>query len=163
MRYHCYEAYVIHNIRVISIKTYGKRGCKKYYCLSKKALWHFHKNIRSRVKNECCCPRTVNILNNTKASIQNSKWLAALIAQMVRAFGMNSNIGFRVPLRSRLFLSQNLWHSHTNTRSCVENDCCCLPTVNSANVNFTSKISIPPEPVFWNMGQQMSVPDSSNG
>ena len=25
--------------------------------------WHFHKNIRSCVKNECCCPRTVNISN----------------------------------------------------------------------------------------------------
>ena len=28
--------------------------------LSKK-LWHFHKNIRLCVKNECCCPRTVNL------------------------------------------------------------------------------------------------------
>ena len=32
-----------------------------------------------------------------------------------------------------------------------------------SNVNFTSKISIPPEPVFKNMGQQMSGPDSSIG
>ena len=29
--------------------------------------------------------------------------------------------------------------------------------------DFTSKISITPEPVFKNMGQQMSGPDSSNG
>ena len=36
-------------------------------------------------------------------------------------------------------------------------------TVNISNVNFTSKISIPPGPVFKNMGQQMSGPDSSNG
>ena len=26
-------------------------------------LWHFHKNIRSCVENECCCPRIVNISN----------------------------------------------------------------------------------------------------
>ena len=45
----------------------------------------------------------------------------------------------------------------------VENECCCTRTVNISNVNFTSKISIPPEPVFQNMGQQMSGPDSSNG
>ena len=26
-------------------------------------LWHFHKNTRLCVENECCCPRTVNISN----------------------------------------------------------------------------------------------------
>ena len=31
------------------------------FCLKK--LWHFHKNIRSCVENECCCPRTVNSSN----------------------------------------------------------------------------------------------------
>ena len=46
---------------------------------------------------------------------------------------------------------------------CVENECCCPRTVNISNVSFTSKISIPPEPVFKNMGQQMSGPDSSIG
>ena len=38
------------------------------------------------------------------------------------------------------FLSQKLWHFHKNIRSCVENECCCLCTVNITNVNFTSKI-----------------------
>ena len=28
-----------------------------------KKLWHFHKNIRSCVENECCCPRTLDISN----------------------------------------------------------------------------------------------------
>ena len=70
---------------------------------------------------------------------------------------------FRVPLRSRHFLSQKLWHFHKNIHSFVENECCRLHTVNIPNVNFTLKISIPPEPVFKNMGQQMSGPDSSNG
>ena len=64
---------------------------------------------------------------------------------------------------SIIFLSQKLWHFPKNTRSCVENECCCPRTVNISNVNFTSKISIPPEPVFNNMGQQMSGPDSSIG
>ena len=34
---------------------------------------------------------------------------------------------------------------------------------NISIVNFTTKISMPPEPVFKNMGQQMSGPDSSIG
>ena len=72
-------------------------------------------------------------------------------------------LGVRFPFRSRHFLSQNLWHFHKNIRSCGENECWCSRTVNISNVNFTSKISIPPEPVFKNMGQQMSGPDSSNG
>ena len=72
-------------------------------------------------------------------------------------------LGFRVPLRSRHFLSQKLWHFHKNTRSCVENECCCPRTVNISNVNFISKISIPPGPVLKNMGQQMSGPDCSIG
>ena len=44
-----------------------------------------------------------------------------LAAQMVRAFGMNPKFGARVPLRSRHFLSQKLWHFHKNIRSCVKN------------------------------------------
>ena len=36
-------------------------------------------------------------------------------------------------------------------------------TFSISNVNFTSKISVPPESVFRNMGQQISGPDSSNG
>ena len=67
----------------------------------------------------------------------------------------------RVPLRSRHSLSQKSWHFPKNTRSCVANECCCPSTVNISNVNFISKISIPPEPVFNNMGQQISGPDSS--
>ena len=70
-------------------------------------------------------------------------------------------LGGRVPLKSIHFLSQKFWHFRKNTSSCVENDCCCPHTVNISNVNFTSKISTPPEPVFKNMGQQMSGPDSS--
>ena len=66
--------------------------------------------------------------------------------------------GVWVPLRSK-----RNWQFHKNTRSCVENECCCPRTVKISNVNFTSKISIPPEPVLKNTGQQMSGPDSSIG
>ena len=51
----------------------------------------------------------------------------------------NLKVGVRVPLRSRHFLSQKLWNFHKNTLSCVENECCCLRTVNISNINFTSK------------------------
>ena len=47
----------------------------------------------------------------------------------------------RVPLRSRHFLSQKLWHFHKNTGPCVENECSCPRTVKISNVNFTSKTS----------------------
>ena len=69
----------------------------------------------------------------------------------------------RVLLRSRHFLSENLWHFPKSTRSCVENECCCPRTVNISNVNFILKISILPVPVFNTMGQQMYGPDSSTG
>ena len=59
---------------------------------------------------------------------------------MVRAFCMNPKVGVRFPgLRSRHFLSQNLWHFHKSTRSCVKNECCCPRRVNISNVNFTLK------------------------
>ena len=217
-------------------------------------LWHFHKNTRSCVENECCCPRTVNISNDnftlkisippeqvfknmrqqmsgpdcsiswsirhesegwgfespsgrdifclknfdtfTRTPVRVSKmnavarakltyqminllqryiyhqnqcsktWYSkclALIVQWVTVFGMNPKVGGSSPLRSRHFLSQWLWHFYKNTRSCVKNECCCPRTVNISNDNFSSKISIPPEPVFKNMGQQMSGPDCSIG
>ena len=34
-------------------------------------LWHFQKNIRSRVENECCCPRKVNIAYDIFTSAVN--------------------------------------------------------------------------------------------
>ena len=69
----------------------------------------------------------------------DSKCLA-LIAQMVRVFGMNPKVGVRDALRSRHILSQQLWHFHKNIRLCVENKCCCWRTVNISNVNITSNI-----------------------
>ena len=54
----------------------------------------------------------------------------------------------RVPLRSRHFLSQQLWCINKNIRSNVENEWCCPRTVIISNVNFTSKISIPTERVL---------------
>ena len=35
------------------------------------------------------------------------------------------------------FLSQKLWHFHKNTRSYVENECCCPRTVYTSNITFT--------------------------
>ena len=61
------------------------------------------------------------------------------------------------------FLSPKLWHFHQNIRLCAGNECCCPRTVSISNVDLTSKLSILTEPVFKNMGQQMSGSDSSNG
>ena len=49
----------------------------------------------------------------------------------------SEGLGVQVPLKSKHFLSQKLWHFHKNIRLCVENECCCLRTVNISNINFT--------------------------
>ena len=46
----------------------------------------------------------------------------ALIAQMVRVFGMNPKIGVRVPISLSFFLCQKLRHFHQNISSWVENE-----------------------------------------
>ena len=107
------------------------------------------KNTRWCVEYECCCPRTVNISNvsfTSKISIPPEPVLKNMGQQMsgpdssinrLEHSALIRRLGVRVPLRSRHFLSQKLWHFHKNTRSCVENECCCPRTVNISNVNFT--------------------------
>ena len=56
-------------------------------------------------------------------------------------------LGVRVSLRSRHFLSQNLWHFHKNIRLCVENDAVAHAQLKFQMLAWTSKISAPPEPV----------------
>ena len=47
--------------------------------------------------------------------------------------------GWGSPIRSRHFLSQNVWHLHKNIHSLVENEWCCPREVNISNVNFLQK------------------------
>ena len=83
----------------------------RYFMFPKRR--HFHKNICSRVENELCCPRKVNISTvnfTTKICIsqrqysrtKDSKCLA-LIAQVVRAFGMNSKVWGLSPSKVEIF------------------------------------------------------------
>ena len=99
----------------------------------------------------CWCMRPLQS-NLSKVSTQES---LKKICEKLECEGICSGMGMpthplgvRIPLRSRHFLSQKLWYFHKNTRWCVENECCCPCTVNISNVYFTSKISIPPWPVF---------------
>ena len=70
----------------------------------------------------------------------DSKCLA-LIAQMVRAFGVNPEVGGSSPSQVETFsVSKNFWLFHKNIPWGFENECCCPHTVNISNVNFTSKI-----------------------
>ena len=60
----------------------------------------------------------------------------APIAQMVRAFGMNPKVvGSSSP--QVVTFSQKHWHFDKNTRSYVQNECCCPPTVDIVDVKFT--------------------------
>ena len=74
----------------------------------------------------------------------DSKCLA-LIAQIVRAFGMNPKVGGSSPPQVEAFSVSKLWHFHKNTCLCVENECCYPRTINISNANFTSKIFHFPE------------------
>ena len=87
----------------------------------------------------------------------------ALIVQTIRAFGIISKTGFSSPHQVEIFSVSNTSTLSKEILLWVENECCCSPTINVADVNFTTKISITPDPVFKNMGQQISGPDSSNG
>ena len=70
--------------------------------------------------------------------------------------------GFESPSGRDIFCLNN-FDTFTRTPLRVSKMNAVARTVNISNVNFTSKISIPPEPVFKNMGQQMSGLDISNG
>ena len=63
-------------IKQYSVKDLSRSEKSSYiqvyiYFRSQK-LWHFHKNIRSCVENECCCPRTVNCSNDNFTSKTSS-------------------------------------------------------------------------------------------
>ena len=79
-----------------------------------------------------------------------------------RSFGMNSTVGSSSPPSGRDIFSKTLTF-FTRTPVRVVNECCWSNTFNISNVNLTSKISIPPEPVLKSMRQQMSGPDSLIG
>ena len=87
-----------------------------------------------------------------------------LILYCVSTFGMNTKVGCPSPYQVETFfsVSKTSKHLHKSIRSCVENECCFPGTINISNVNFTSQISIPTEPVFKNTGQEMYDPDSSH-
>ena len=57
---------------------------------------------------------------------------------MVRTFGMNPKVGGSSSPQVETFLSQKLWHFHKNTRSYVENECCC-PRTGYTYVNLILK------------------------
>ena len=63
----------------------------------------------------------------------------ALISQMVRAFGINPKVGgFKYPSGRDFSVSKTSTRSQEH-RSCVANQCCYLRTVNTSNINFTTK------------------------
>ena len=71
---------------------------------------------------------------------------------------MNQKVGgLSPPQVVRFFLSLNLRHFHKNICLRVKNNCCCLCTVNTWNVNFTSKIQ---NRKVW-VTQSVDVPTSS--
>ena len=60
----------------------------------------------------------------------------ALIAQVVRQFGMNPKVGDSSPPQVETFCLLNLRHFHENIHSWVENKCCCPCTVDISNVTY---------------------------
>ena len=71
----------------------------------------------------------------------------SLIAQMVRAFGMNPKVGGWSPPQVETFaVSKPFGHFHKN----IKNECGCPGTVSISNVNSTSKI-------FWAMKRSHAI------
>ena len=97
-------------------------------------LRHFYNNIHSWIKNNGCCPRTVDISNvdfTTKYLYRQSQYWTpwdskclALKTLMVRAFGVNPKVRSSSPPEEKK-LSQNFRHFHKNIRLWVENECFC--------------------------------------
>ena len=80
----------------------------------------------------------------TTTSVNVSKMNAVSRAQLAFQMWLEHSawirrLWVRVPLRSRHFQSQKLWHFPKNTRSCIENECFYPRTVNISNVSFTFK------------------------
>ena len=84
----------------------------------------------------------------TSESIFDSVWNLGVFYHGSIICCTNPKVGGSSPPQVETFFSQRHLHSHKSTRSCVNNECCCPRTVNISNINFTSKISIPPGPVF---------------
>ena len=121
-------------------------------------LWHFHKNICLCVENECCCPCTVKISNvdldfknicTARASLKktwDSKCMA-LVAQMVRAFGMNPKVRCSsFPQVETFYASKTLVLSQEHPFLCRKRMLLPRP-VKIWNGSLTSKIFVLPEPV----------------
>ena len=75
------------------------------FCL--KNFWHFHKNTRLCVENECCCPHTVNISNvnfksnccSIKETAQERQWNQQLdscyvTGRLISSLLLNKNVRF---------------------------------------------------------------------
>ena len=76
-------------------------------------LWHFHKNIRLCVENECCCPRTVSILNVNFTS----KYI--YIYNDIACLGVyDLNVNFFL-VQCLIRLSTSIWKSN-DTFQCIQ-------------------------------------------
>ena len=84
-------------------------------------------------------------LNNHESSSADGlyKWKYKFVGPKIdSAFGMYFKVGVRVPLRSRHLLFQKLRNVYKKIYSWIENEYCCLRTVNISNVNLTLYIHI---------------------
>ena len=98
----------------------------------------------TRVYGAMCFTYSVLYIRSARASVQNHGTANVWPWQLNRLehSAWIRRLMVRVPLRSRHFLFQKLCHFHKNTRSCIENECCCPCTANISNVKFTSKIYV---------------------
>ena len=97
--------------------------------------YNFFQLTKQHHRNACLLTSLLNLSINP--SIDPFISVSLFIFQHIYLSAWMRRLGVRVPLMSRHFLSQKLWHFYKNNRSCVENECCCPRTVNISNINFT--------------------------
>ena len=130
----------------VSITSY-RCGCTSRHFQSQN-LWHFHKNICSCVKNECCCPSTVNISNvnfTSKIFRPPDTIFTNMGQQMSGTYSLNgksirheSEGWGSSPPQVETFPVSNYFDTFTRTSVRGSKMNAVVRAVNISNVNFTS-------------------------
>ena len=143
----CYDFFI--TLPIVFVVNILTNGCASFNLLSiavsmfaydflSQTLWHFHKNIRSCVEMNAVASTqlTLQILTHQYSQSWDSKCLA-IVAQMVRVFGMTPEVGGSCPPQVETFsVSKTVLQEHPFV---CRKWMLLLGTVGISNVNFTLK------------------------
>ena len=118
-------------------------------------LWHFHhKNTRSCVKIECCCPHTVCISNvNINLKISTSHF-----GSVSRMWSSKPSIPDKIVFSSSwsMFSYVCSWHLKLFTRHWHEGDLHILLHLHAMNSKYYFQVCWSLQPIYWEL---ITIPD----